>query len=306
MVASRRGRAKRFFFVLPWVPLPFRVLIFPILPSVSAGVYRTLGPGVGLLALGVPLGLALLSWDQEGMGGTWVIHWVAMGPLFVEAFRRARTLEGAMAGFLISSLSLQAALVSVHAVELGVAPWTLVEKGMEASIRKALQSYGVMGMAPEGQPYARDVASAMARVLLALAPGMLVALDLLLGWWTLIVHRWTLSLRGLSVQGPESLKGWAMPAVWVWVTILGGLLMLLPGDLLPFIGVNLLVVMGAVHFLQGIGVVATVFQSRRVPPVLRGVLYALVFLQQVFLLAVVAIGLFDVWFDFRRRWSGTA
>jgi uncharacterized protein YybS (DUF2232 family) len=265
-----------------------------------------LGPRAGLFALGVPLGLALLSWDQDGMGGMWVIHWVAMGPLFVEAFRRAKTLEGAMAGFLISSLSLQAALVTVQAVELGVAPWTLVEKGMETSITRALQSYGVMGMAPEGQSYARDVASAMARVLSALAPGMLVALDLLLGWWTLIAHRWILRLRGLSVPGPETLKEWAMPAAWVWVTIVGGLLMLLPGALLPFIGVNLLVVMGVVHFLQGIGVVATFFHSRRVPPVLRGVFYALVFLQQVFLLGVVAIGLFDLWFDFRRRWSGAA
>jgi hypothetical protein len=64
--------------------------------------------------------------------------------------------------------------------------------------------------------------------------------------------------------------------------------------------------MGAVHFLQGIAVAATVFQRRRVPRVLRGVFYALVFLQQVFLLGVVAIGLFALWFDFRRRWSGAA
>jgi uncharacterized protein YybS (DUF2232 family) len=90
------------------------------------------------------------------------------------------------------------------------------------------------------------------------------------------------------------------------MTILGGIALLLPGEVLPIVGVNVLMVMGSVHFLQGIAVVSCLFHRRRIPPFFRGAVYAMIFLQQFLLLGVVAIGLFDLWFDFRKRWGSAA
>jgi uncharacterized protein YybS (DUF2232 family) len=101
----------------------------------------------------------------------------------------------------------------------------------------------------------------------------------------------------------ERLDEWGIPYPWVWVTILGGLLLLVPVEDLGAVGVNLLIFMGSVHFLQGMAVLSNLFRQRRVPPFFRGAVYALVFLQQVLLLVVAAIGLFDLWFDFRKRWG---
>jgi len=247
--------------------------------------------------------LSRLLTEGDGGGWIWLVQWVAMGPIFVEAFARARTLERAMAGAVVAALILQVALISVRALEWGQSPWALLREGIEAAIRRSLQAYGGMGMGPEGVRRLQDAAPAMAHAMATLVPGLFVSMDLLLHWWTLLVNRRVSALWGGPAPGPDSLGAWGIPYPWVWLTILGGILALLPGDIAPAVGINMLLVMGTVHFLQGIAVVSTLFHQRRIRPFFRGAVYTLIFLQQVFLLGVMAIGLFDLWFDFRRRWG---
>lgn len=304
MVFGLRGRDVRFFFLLIWIPIPFRAVILPFLPSLSAGIYVVLGPGRGLLALGVTVaGFHLLVVGGEGW--MWHLQWVAMGPIFVEAFSRSRSLERAMAGAVLMTLLLQGSLLSMHAFELGMAPWTLLGKGIDEAVRASIEVYGAMGMEPQTVARLRSVAPALSRAIAAIVPGTIIAIDLLLFWWTLVVHRKGFVLLGKQGPGPETLGSWGIPYPWVWVTIGAGILVLLPGSIFPGIGANLLIVMGTLHFLQGVGVIATFFQKRGVPRFIRGILYALIFFQQFFLLAVAVLGLFDIWFDFRRRWNIT-
>jgi hypothetical protein len=279
------------------------VVIFPFLPSASATVYRRLGPKWAALTLALPFGLLAVLVEGGLMNGIWLLQWLAIGPILMECLGRIRRLERAVGAALGATLGLQALLLGAAALDLGEAPWTAVRLGVEASVRKSLEVYGQMGLDPEALVQLRATAPALSHVLFTLVPGLVVGLDLFLLWWTLLVTRKVAVLWGGEGSGPEGLSAWAMPFPWVWLTISGGVFMLLPGEIFFALGINLLLVMGTVHLLQGIGVVATLFRQRRVPQFLRGTVYALIFLQQVFLLAVVAIGLFDVWFDFRRRWA---
>lgn len=176
---------------------------------------------------------------------------------------------------------------------------------MEATLQRALGAYAEAGLAPGSLERIREGIPALALAMAWVVPGSVVAMDLLLYWWTLLVQRKALPPLGIQRPGSEALHGWSLPYGWVWVTILGGCLLLVPVEVARWIGVNVLILMGTVHFFQGISVVASFFQRRGVPPFLRGIFYALVFLQHFVLLAVMAIGLFDIWFDFRKRWNSS-
>jgi hypothetical protein len=300
------GRNDRFFFVLPWIPLLLWILIFPFLPSFGAVVYRRVGPKWATATLGIPLALLAVLTESGAASGMWLLQWLAMGPLLMAALVRLKSLERAMAAALGGVLLLQGGLLLAVAVERGKAPWEVVRMGVEASVRRSLEAYAQMGAGPDTVAQLQTAAPALAHVLCTLVPGLVLALDLGLLWWTLLVARRISTLWGGGGGGADNLSAWAMPFPWVWATIAGGLLLLFPGETLPAIGINALMLMGMLHLFQGIGVMATVFRQRRVPHFLRGVLYALIFFQQFLLLGVVAVGLFDVWFDFRRRWAPKA
>jgi uncharacterized protein YybS (DUF2232 family) len=55
-----------------------------------------------------------------------------------------------------------------------------------------------------------------------------------------------------------------------------------------------------IYFFQGIAVVSFYFKKKQFPKALRAILYGLMAMQQLLLLVVVAMGFFDMWFDFRR------
>jgi len=63
---------------------------------------------------------------------------------------------------------------------------------------------------------------------------------------------------------------------------------------------NLLLIVGAFYFAQGLAVIAFFFHKNNVPRFLRGITYILIVFQQIFTLLVVGLGLFDLWGDFRR------
>ena len=241
--------------------------------------------------------------DGASSGWIWVIQWVAMGPIFVVAMNRVRTLDRALAIALLTTLGLQIFLLLIRSVSGGISPWTLVERSIEASIQRAFVVYGEMGLVPEEMTISEGSISNLSRAIALIVPGSIIAVDTLLYWWTLLVQRWVMGLSGIQGPGPKVLRTWGLPYPWVWVTIMGGVLTVLPVGGLGWIGVNLLIVMGTLHFLQGIGVLSTFFHNRDVPAFIRGIFYFLVCFQQVVLLGVIILGMFDIWFDFRKRWA---
>ena len=70
--------------------------------------------------------------------------------------------------------------------------------------------------------------------------------------------------------------------------------------LLRIVALNLLLVIGAFYFAQGLAVIGFFFHKNNVPRFLRGLTYVLIVFQQIFTLLVVGLGLFDLWGDFRR------
>lgn len=161
---------------------------------------------------------------------------------------------------------------------------------------------GFVAQQPLQPGQGRDLVAIIERlrpVLMPVLPGFLVAFGLLGAALQAFLARWaeqrlrseTAAGRSLAVQLPEPL---------VWGLIAAGLLYLSGRPVLRPVGLNLLLICAVLYFLQGLSIVTLLLRRFRLPSSLVGLSVALVFLHPLFVLLVAAVGLFDVWFAFRR------
>ena len=93
---------------------------------------------------------------------------------------------------------------------------------------------------------------------------------------------------------------WKAPDYLVWVLIGCGGFLMLPGSTLKIIGINGLLVLLMIYFFQGIAIVSFFFEKKQFPRLLRIFFYSLIAIQQIILLVVIGLGLFDMWLNFRK------
>jgi uncharacterized protein YybS (DUF2232 family) len=165
----------------------------------------------------------------------------------------------------------------------------------------ALDAYEKMGVSKEGFDGLREQIPRLAESLLQLLPA-LVFLSLA---FMVLINVLLLCRRFPEKRaewfGDVKLREWKCPEPLVWGLIACGFALFVPGlELLDALALNLLLVIGACYFAQGIAVIAFFFDKNKVPLFLRGITYALIVLQQILTLLVVGLGLFDLWGDFRR------
>lgn len=93
---------------------------------------------------------------------------------------------------------------------------------------------------------------------------------------------------------------WRLPAGLIWVLIFSGFALFVPVEQLALVGRNLLAVLLPLYFLQGLAVVSSYLQRRALPPVFKGLIYALLFILNPLPMIITGVGVFDLWIDFRR------
>jgi uncharacterized protein YybS (DUF2232 family) len=106
--------------------------------------------------------------------------------------------------------------------------------------------------------------------------------------------------KGRYRIGGLSFACWSVCEYLVWPLIAAGFAVAFSSGLPRVVGLNLLVVFLPIYFLQGLAVVTFFFQKKGVSPVLRTLGYALIALLNPMPMLVTAIGVFDMWADFRK------
>ena len=198
-------------------------------------------------------------------------------------------LVGAIAGGLF--------LVSLNA---GQGIPSLVSAYVDENLKVALDLYQTMGVPPESIQRISESLERIAHVLVRILPAMTVTTLLVVTWANLIMARGLLMRRGLPSPDFGRLTRWQAPERLVWATIGAGSMLLLPAQTIKLVGANVLMVLLTIYFFQGIAIVAYYFEHKGVPRPLRIFLYSLVAVQQLLLLLIIAMGFFDMWFNFRR------
>jgi hypothetical protein len=112
-----------------------------------------------------------------------------------------------------------------------------------------------------------------------------------------------MNLLIISGKFKLALKEWRSPDWFLAVFIVAGILTVIQHETVRAIGLNLLIIVGQVYFFQGIAIVASFMDQNKWPGFIRWPLYIFILIQVYIMVIVAGIGLFDTWFDFRKRIS---
>jgi uncharacterized protein YybS (DUF2232 family) len=129
---------------------------------------------------------------------------------------------------------------------------------------------------------------------------MVIVSSLFVTWSNLLIARPIFKIKGLYFPDFGTLNLWKAPDQLIWFLIGCGALVLIPSSSLKIAGINGLLVILMIYFFQGIAVVSFFFQKKKFPRFLRLIFYTLIAIQQIFLLFIIGLGLFDMWLNFRK------
>jgi hypothetical protein len=176
----------------------------------------------------------------------------------------------------------------------------LVSGYVATNLKLSLELYKGIGIPQETIDTIAASLDQIQYVLVRILPSMAAASVLFVAWTNLIAARPIMQRRGLFYPDFGPLNHWRSPEPMVWGVIGCGLIMFLPNTGVRLIGVNGLLVLLTIYFIQGIAIVSFYFEKKNLPRVVRVLLYTMIAFQQLLLLIVIGIGLFDMWINFRK------
>jgi len=228
------------------------------------------------------------------------VEFSLLGLALSEMYRRRMSLARAV--FWGTGLMLAVGLVTLAIIGLqrGQHPLTLVQDHMQASLAQTLQLTHETGAGPETATQLQEYARSVARVIAGVYPALVIIGTGLVVWLNIVLSRPLFRMGNLVYPDFGDANRWQAPELMVWGLIASGFSFFLPLPGVQWIAMNAVVVMLAIYAFQGFSILLFFFGKYRVPAWLRGGVYALIFLQQVLLVVLSALGLFDQWFDFRR------
>lgn len=278
-----------------WMPLMgiFLTVITP-LPTL-VGVYRW-GRPAGYL---IPAAAALIGFTVLLVLGfpracVYLGELLLLGVFLAGGMRRERNVGRIVGEASLKIFAVGAVVFWLMHLRGGASFGDLLEQKLIPAIREILEELDA------GAGVSREELVSVIATLVAMLPGTVFAATVMISWFNLLLARRFCRTRGVALPAWKPWSQWKSPEVLVWAVIGSGFALMLPSSTGRIWAANLLIALGAVYLLHGFAVVVFYCDRWRVPALLRGIVYAVVFLQQVVSLAVVLLGLFDTWFDFRR------
>jgi uncharacterized protein YybS (DUF2232 family) len=272
--------------LMPFVPQP--VLFFGL--KYGAG----LGAGVLIAAL-----VCLFVLAGEALGFVYSVFAVMVGLLFW-LLGRLRAIELLVTAVAAAMLATAAGILLYF-----YGSWGAMTQDLRASLidnlTVALRVHEKMGFPQESLNLFSEKIPEIVEQMLRLLPSLLfvsLCLVVLLNVLFLLRRFPERREQWLSIA---TFREWKCPEPLVWALIACGFAVFVPAsEWVTIVALNVLLVTGVCYFIQGLAIVAFFFHKNNVPRFLRSATYILIIFQQIFTLLVAALGLFDLWGDFRR------
>ncbi len=270
----------------PFAPVPLLVLYVKNgrhdgLAAVGLATASTFALAGGQAVLLVFLGLALMAIGiAEGM------------------LKRSRPENAILLGSL-PPLALFLLVAAFFFVKNGLNPLTALESFFRLRIDEGMKLYAAMGL-KEAAETVRAYSDSLIYYVARLFPSIVIASTVVQAACCYGLARWLIKRREGAVSGLEqtSFAGWHAPDGWVWGLIATLALLLLPLDAVKFAGWNLIVLFFFLYTVQGLALLEYLLKRISIPALVRGFILALIL--PLLLVFVTALGVVDIWADFRK------
>ena len=277
---------------------PLGVLFLPFMaqPLLLFGFKYGIAGGMALIGVAT---LTVILFAGEELGMIYGIF-AAMAATLLTLLGRIRVIDHLVA----SVATIMLALTTVLSYSF-FGSWAEMfrdfRQGLAQQLDAAIEMQEKLGFAQDDIALLKERAGQIVDTLLQLLPALL-----LLSFAFIVIINVLFLCRRYPARRAEwlaieHLREWKCPDALVWGLIGCGFSLFFPAfGAVQVIALNLLLVIGAYYFAQGLAVIGFFFHKNNVPRFLRGLTYVLIVFQQIFTLLVVGLGLFDLWGDFRR------
>ncbi len=279
--------------------IPFARIVLPMfVPLPILYYYTKLGRSWGSLMFAISLGSFVVLLRAFGAVADLPLFFLLgmTGIFMAEMFKCEASIEKTILYPAVFLLAAGASFVWIAAAMAGSAFLPLIQAYIEQTIRETNQLYSQMGLSPEQMQIGGDLAKAILLIL----PSLITMMAAQVVWINVLAAREVFRRNALPFPDLGDLSRWKANERIVWLLIASGVAILMPITPLQAVGWNLLILSLLVYVMQGLSIVSFYLKWYKIPRFLRFLTYVVILIYQFVLIAVAAIGLFDLWLDFRR------
>ena len=187
--------------------------------------------------------------------------------------------------------------------KISVHPWLIVQRFITGAIEQNINLYSQLPLDKESIDLIKNNKQSIASFFTSIFPALAVTGSVIIIWINVLIGRIIIRKAGIYLPKLDNLSHWKAPDFAIWIFLAAGGMLLLPAERFSFTGLNLLIVTCFVYLLQGLAVISFIFQNKNVPIFFRFLIYFLIAVEQFLMIPIIAVGLFDIWVDFRKFFS---
>ena len=264
--------------------------------------YSTTGQlkGSAILILSLAVSFAILRLLGEQVIFPVLMLLGLLGIVLAEVLKRKYPLEKAVLYSVAALVALGALFLLYTSIRSGNAPMHLIGVSITRKVQESISIYTQIDPSSEQAKLIKDNASQIIAFIINIFPAIIIVSASVIVWLNLLAARAVFTKNAIPFPDFGDLTRWKPPEKLVWIPIVAGIMILLPGKQAQLIGINMLLVSLFVYFLEGLAIVGFFFKRGNISPMLRFLFYFVIFAQQYLMVLVIAVGLFDMWIDFRR------
>ena len=283
--------------------IPFIGLLFlAVLPLVLFVLGTLNDPMKTLIALlsGLCLTLIFLSFMHIALP---VIAMAAMGLAGIVMTFAARKNYSINSVVLLPSLVILTAIAFYFiygAMQLSISPWQLLERHVTEAVDMNIKLYSQLPFDPEEIKSLKESKATIVQLFTRIFPALCIIAALFTIWINLLIGNRFVRKAGIVPPGLSAPSEWKAPNWLVWFLIASGGIAFIPHVHISYIGINIFLIAVFVYLLQGLAIVSFFFQNRNISMFFRWLFYFLIAIQQILMIAIAAVGFFDIWIDFRK------
>ncbi|HLE42042.1 MAG TPA: DUF2232 domain-containing protein [Nitrospirota bacterium] len=185
----------------------------------------------------------------------------------------------------------------------GTNPVTALEGFFRLVINEGVKFYTALGL-KEAAEAIKAISDPFIYYIVRLFPSIIIVSAVVQAALCYGLARWLIMRREGPASGPAqtSFAGWHAPDAWVWGLISALALMVMPSHTVRLAGLNLIVLFFVLYTMQGMALLEYFLKRVSIPALARGFILALVL--PLLLVFVTALGVVDIWADFRKVRAG--
>lgn len=183
---------------------------------------------------------------------------------------------------------------------MGKQPWHLIEDYIGRNIQESIDFYTQLDIPAEQIAPIKDNFQQITIFFTNIFPALFFVSVSFTVWINTLAARDIFYKNGMTYPDFGNLSCWKAPESLIWLLLASGAMFLIPVEWMKFLGLNLLIVCLFVYLLQGLSIISFIFKTKNIHRLFRIPCYFLIFAQQYIILFVIAVGVVDLWVDFRK------